>query len=141
MVKVVILCYLKYHTMEVEKTIRPAISTIAYLVIFLCYWIPAKAQVQDSIVTKRVSMIAEDLGISHEQAGDVITIIDSDQVQAKALIRETYLQLSRQLETLAAQRNIALKEILTDEQFEKMKKNLRRDELWSSEGTPSLPVR
>ncbi|MEC3881843.1 hypothetical protein [Parapedobacter sp. 10938] len=99
----------------------------------------AYAQEQDSVAMSRTAIIAEDLSLSEDQSKNVLAVIDSDQTKAKALIRETYIQLSRQLEAFAEERNLALKEVLTDEQFQKLKKYMRNDDLWSSQGTPTLP--
>lgn len=101
----------------------------------------AFAQEQDSVTMSRAAIIAEDLSLSEDQSINVVAVIDSDQAKAKILIREAYLQLSRQLEVLAEERNKALKEVLTDEQFQKLKRYLRNDDLWSSQGTPTFPVR
>src|SRR3546814_8959198 len=100
----------------------------------------ALAQKQDSVSMDRAAIIAEYLLLNKDQSINVLAVIDSDQAKAKTLIKETYIQLSRQLEALAEERNLALKEVLTDEQFRKLKKYMRNDDLWSSQGTPTFPV-
>src|SRR3546814_2316524 len=89
----------------------------------------AYAQGQDSVAMSRAAIIADDLSLSEDQSKNVLAVIDSDQAKAKTLIRETYIQLSRQLEAFAEERNLALKEILTDEQLQKLKKYIRKDDL------------
>jgi|GEM_PF-6216654 hypothetical protein len=92
---------------------------------------PAHAQeevaTQDSVAVKRVSMIATDLGISPDQAKVVMEVIDLEKVRASEAIRESQQQLSVKLTGFAAERDKALKEVLTEEQLTKIKAALRRD--------------
>ncbi|WP_257667518.1 hypothetical protein [Parapedobacter tibetensis] len=85
----------------------------------------AHGQVQDSTAVKRVAFIAEDLGISPQQASDVMAIIDLEKAKASDAKREAMQVLSVKLAGFAAERDKALQEVLTDEQLTKIRAALR----------------
>ncbi len=100
------------------------VITVAFMVLGTA---SVQAQEQDSVAVKRVSLIADDLGISREQAEAVVAVIDAEAVKASEARREAAQALAAKLSVFAAARGRALKELLTEEQLIKVNTSLSRD--------------